>query len=156
MLSSNKEVILSLMGEFRNHLKDIFIWEKQAVSQIVEGRLAKGYEFVFLFGKDNSMTFDYRDFPHNKYVPNIKTWYKSESIPEHHATFPIELPKYFIKFFTKLGDTVLDPFLGSGTTAVAAKELGRKYIGVDISEKYCELSRGRISKKKTYKGLFDV
>lgn len=62
----------------------------------------------------------------------------------HSATFPVALPSWFIKLFTLPGDVVLDPFLGSGTTAVAAKQLGRRYIGIDINPEYCEIARERI------------
>ncbi|GEM_PF-24219 len=58
----------------------------------------------------------------------------------HSAAFPKSLPIWFIKLFTEPGDVVLDPFLGSGTTCVAAKELGRSYIGIEIKEEYCNLS----------------
>jgi site-specific DNA-methyltransferase (adenine-specific)/site-specific DNA-methyltransferase (cytosine-N4-specific) len=63
----------------------------------------------------------------------------------HSAAFPIELPSWFIKLFTEQGDVVLDPFVGSGTTAVAAIELSRNYVGVDIGEEYCRISRERTS-----------
>lgn len=63
----------------------------------------------------------------------------------HSATFPISLPSWFIELFTQKGDVVLDPFVGSGTTVVAAVELGRKYIGIDISKEYCDLARERTS-----------
>lgn len=62
----------------------------------------------------------------------------------HSATFPASLPTWFIKLFTTEGDIVLDPFLGSGTTAIAAKELGRKYVGIDTNEEYCELARKQL------------
>ncbi len=52
----------------------------------------------------------------------------------HSAAFPVDLPSWFIKLFTQRGDVVLDPFVGSGTTAVAAIEFNRKYVGIDISE----------------------
>lgn len=54
----------------------------------------------------------------------------------HSAVFPVALPSWFIKLFTEEGDVVLDPFIGSGTTAVAAIRLGRRYIGIEIYEKY--------------------
>jgi len=63
----------------------------------------------------------------------------------HSATFPIELPAWFIKLFTQPGDFVLDPFIGSGTTAVAAIKLGRNYIGIDINKEFVELARNRVS-----------
>jgi len=64
----------------------------------------------------------------------------------HSATFPIGLPTWFIKLFTKKGDIVLDPFVGSGTTAVACKELGRNYIGIDIEKKFCKLAQKNLDK----------
>lgn len=62
----------------------------------------------------------------------------------HSAAFPLDLPTWFIKLFTIKDDTVLDPFVGSGTTAVAAKQLGRKYVGIDISQEYCQLAKERL------------
>jgi len=59
----------------------------------------------------------------------------------HSATFPLELPTWFIKLFTKKGNVVLDPFAGSGTTAVACRQLARTYIGIEINKKICELAR---------------
>jgi len=62
----------------------------------------------------------------------------------HPSPFPIELPKRCIKLFTYMGDIVLDPFLGSGTTLIACALLKRKGIGIDIDINYCELARKRI------------
>lgn len=58
----------------------------------------------------------------------------------HSAVFPKALPAWFIKLFTRSGDTVLDPFLGSGTTSVAALELNRNSVGIEIKEEYYKLS----------------
>jgi len=63
----------------------------------------------------------------------------------HSATFPVELPMWFIKLFTRPGDIVLDPFMGSGTTAVAAIRLGRNFVGIDINKEYIDLARKRIA-----------
>jgi DNA modification methylase len=60
----------------------------------------------------------------------------------HSATFPKALPTWFIKLFTQPGDWVLDPFLGSGTTCEAAKELGRNSIGIELLPEYCDLAQG--------------
>ncbi len=62
----------------------------------------------------------------------------------HSATFPVELPAWFIKLFTQPSDVVLDPFLGSGTTAVAAKQLGRRCIGIEINPEYIQLAQERL------------
>ncbi len=68
----------------------------------------------------------------------------------HPAPFPVELPNRCIEMFTFLGDVVLDPFLGSGTTAVAAKQLGRIYVGCDISEEYCSISERRLESTNAF------
>ena len=62
----------------------------------------------------------------------------------HPAPFPIELPRRCIKLFSFVGDTVLDPFLGSGTTLIAAYLSGRKGIGIDIDREYCKLALERL------------
>lgn len=62
----------------------------------------------------------------------------------HPAAFPPALPNWFIRLFTDVGDTVLDPFAGSGSTLMAADELGRQSIGIDTSQEYCDLMRERL------------
>ena len=71
----------------------------------------------------------------------------------HPAPFPVELPKRCIEMFTFTGDIVLDPFLGSGTTAVAAKMSGRKYIGCDLSAEYCAIAEERLAMTDTYEPI---
>lgn len=63
---------------------------------------------------------------------------------KHPAIYPLYIIKEIIKLLSRPSDIVLDPFIGSGTTAVAAKELGRRYIGMDINEEYCKYARARI------------
>lgn len=62
----------------------------------------------------------------------------------HSAAFPEDLPAWFIKLFTQPDDVVLDPFVGSGTTAAAAKQLKRNFVGIDISPEYCEQATKRV------------
>jgi len=66
------------------------------------------------------------------------------STKEHPAPFPIELAYRLVRMFSFVGDTVLDPFLGSGTTMIAAMRSGRHSIGVDIEETYLKMARRRI------------
>lgn len=65
---------------------------------------------------------------------------------KHPAVFPDELAEIHIKTWSNVGDIVLDPFVGSGTTAKVAKELGRQYIGFDISKEYCEMAEKKLDK----------
>ena len=62
----------------------------------------------------------------------------------HPAPFPIELPRRLVKLFSFVGDTVLDPFAGSGTTLIAAAQLGRDAIGVELDPGYCALAVERL------------
>lgn len=64
----------------------------------------------------------------------------------HPAPFPLELPRRLIQFYSFTDDVILDPFVGSGTTALAAIKLKRNYIGIDINQEYCELSKSKIDK----------
>ena len=63
---------------------------------------------------------------------------------KHPAPFPYDLALDHIRSWSNEGDVVLDPMCGSGTTCVAAKDSGRKYIGIDISKEYCQLAESRI------------
>ncbi len=65
----------------------------------------------------------------------------------HPAPFPIELPKRCIKLFSFVDDVVLDPFLGSGTTAIAALQNNRRAIGIEVDEKYCQLAVERLRRE---------
>lgn len=67
----------------------------------------------------------------------------------HPAPFPVELPRRLIELYTYKGDAVLDPFIGSGTTALAAIQTGRAFVGYELSAAYAELARGRIAASRS-------
>jgi site-specific DNA-methyltransferase (adenine-specific) len=62
----------------------------------------------------------------------------------HPAPMPVEVARRCIRLSTWPGETVLDPFAGSGTTLVAARQLGRRAIGIERSERYCQLALARL------------
>lgn len=72
----------------------------------------------------------------------------------HFAIYPPALVQPCILAGSERGDIVLDPFIGSGTTAIVAKELGRHYIGIDLNPEYCEIARKRLSKTFYNEELF--
>jgi site-specific DNA-methyltransferase (adenine-specific) len=80
--------------------------------------------------------------------------FPGEKQDKHLAMFPEELPKRLIKMFAFVGDTVLDPFLGSGTTSLAAKNLSRNSIGYEINEDFLSIIKEKLGIK--YKDIFDV
>lgn len=151
MLTGNKTTIIELLYAFRMNLKDVSIWKKNAVPQIQKGdmpkRTAKGFEFIFMFGADNSMSFKDNNFRDNNFVPNVIDVCQSKrETKEHNAIFPTEVARHFIDNFSKPNDVVLDCFFGSGTTAVSCERRGRKWIGIELDEHYCEVAAKRIEK----------
>ena len=68
----------------------------------------------------------------------------------HSAAFPEGLPEWFIKLFTETGDTVLDPFMGSGTTNIVANRMRRNSIGIELLQEYYEMVRSQISPVELY------
>lgn len=80
------------------------------------------------------------------YPSNVLHLAPEASNKNHSAVFPESLPEWFMKLFTEEGDWVLDPFVGSGTTSVVAKRLGRNSIGIDIMSEYIECAQERIDK----------
>ncbi len=79
------------------------------------------------------------------YPTNVLTLATECYNKNHSAAFPQDIPEWFIKLFTKEHDTILDPFLGSGTTMLVAEKLNRSCIGIDIVPEYVEMTKERLS-----------
>ena len=75
---------------------------------------------------------------------------------EHPCQLPIHLLERLLLMSTDEEDTVLDPFMGTGTTALAAKRLGRKYIGIELDAKYVEIAKNKLSQEMSDSKLGDV
>ena len=82
---------------------------------------------------------DLKDYWHIPYVNNM-----NKEKTNHPCQIPLEVMERIIKITTNENDIILDPFLGSGTTAVACQNLKRNFIGIEISEKYCKIARDRL------------
>lgn len=81
------------------------------------------------------------------YPSNVLHLATESSNKSHSATYPLSLPSWFIRLFTKEGDTVLDPFLGSGTTSISAALLGRNSIGIEILNDYYRIAINRFNEE---------
>lgn len=117
-------------------LRQIIIWAKSGGINFADTHLLPTYEVIYLIAKPKFKlakgTNKYGDVW--KIHQEVKSW--------HPAPFPLELAKRCCELTP--GDLILDPFMGSGTTAIAAKQLGKNYIGIDISQSYCEKAEERI------------
>lgn len=96
------------------------------------------------FGKNISNWVD-RDKAYPTNVLHLATECNNKN---HSAAFPEGLPEWFIKLFTKQGDTVLDPFMGSGTTNMISRRLGRHSIGIEINQNYVEMVRAELEESE--------
>jgi DNA modification methylase len=119
------------MGDWKNtRLKNLSAVDKQRDNS----KVGSG------FGKKISNWIN-RDMAYPTNVLNLATECSNK---KHSAAFPVDLPSWFINLFTKPGDLVLDPFIGSGTTAVACTKLNRHYSGIEINQEYIDIANERI------------
>ena len=150
-IRGNKGIIKYIYQKYSEQLKEVFIWAKTNPPSCINDKgISKGYEYIFCFSKDNpdKSTFKYCNFSNYKgdYIRNciIKTVNNDKENKGHSFAFGDWLPKHFINYFSKKGDVVYDPFMGTGTTAKASHLLKRNWIGSEVSEKYIELSNKRL------------
>lgn len=118
-------------------VRQIMIWKRKGGINFNKGYFLPTYEVIYLIAKK-----DFELAPKANSVGDV--WeFTQELNNDHPAPFPLTLPERCISSTT--ANIVLDPFSGSGTTALAAKKLGRHFIGIEISPAYCESSRKRLS-----------
>jgi DNA modification methylase len=128
------------------YLRQDIIWHKSnPMPESVRDRCTKSHEYMFLLSKSQNYYFDVdvikEPTRRKRSVWNVKTKpYKGS----HFAVFPPELITPCILASSEENDTILDPFIGSGTTAMVAKELGRYYIGCELHEDYGNLIQERM------------
>ena len=134
------EWILKSEAIFRQRIT----WDRRGMQAFNNVRFYRVEEDIYILGKLQ------KGFKWNKEFAKYNSiWHITPSrklSDEHPASFPAEIPKRCIEAFTDEGDLVLDPFCGSGTTLNMAKTLNRNYIGIDISQKYVDLSNKKLVK----------
>ncbi len=117
-------------------LRQIIIWQKSGGFNFAETHLLPTYEIIYLIAKH-----DFKLAPKTNVYGDVWKIHQ-ETKSWHPAAFPIELAKRCCELST--GNIILDCFSGSGTTAVAAKMLGKNYIGIDLSQNYCDKAEQRL------------
>jgi site-specific DNA-methyltransferase (adenine-specific)/modification methylase len=150
IVTGSKEAFFRLLGDFSPYIKDIMIWNKGAGQPAMHEKvLNSSYEFVVILEGDDKKgrVINNSYFGRGMQSNVISGFHKQNNISGHGACFPVDFAKKIITLFSKEGDLILDPFMGSGTTAVAAKELGRKYIGFEIVEEYVKFAEERLKKE---------
>lgn len=113
------------------------VWIKpNGAPQFTGDRPAQGFEQVAILHPAGKKRWNGGGYP--------AVWTCNKICGRHPTEKPIELYTRFIEQFTDEGDTILDPFMGSGTTLEAAKLMGRRAIGIELEEKYCEIAANRL------------
>lgn len=123
-------------------VKQIIVWNRKNTPKLDKSYFFPVTEYVFWLKKtkDARVKFDRKKA---KFTSNI--WAISpDTKNDFPAPFPIELPTNCIEACTEVGDVVLDPFMGSGTTGVASKQLKRNFIGIELDKNFFESAKKRI------------
>lgn len=139
------------------YLRSEVVWRKpNAQPESVRDRPTRDHEQVFLFSKSDRYKYDVGAVkgPNDRRLRTV--WDIPTQINRdasgHFATYPAELADRCIRITSEIGDVVLDPFLGSGTTALASGALGRRFLGIELHPDYLAMSRRRL----TNAGFVDV
>ena len=147
MITGNKSALFNLFGYFSDKIKEIIIWDKiNSQPAMAEKMLNSQFEFIVIFDKEKpyNRQFDNANFERGT-LSNV--WQiKRERNKNHKAAFPLELVNKILQNFTNEGDIILDPFMGSGTTGVACKNLNRNFIGIELDLNYYMIAQERINK----------
>lgn len=143
------------------HVKSIITWAKQSsLPEPQNSRVSRGLEYVIHLSPTRTPKFDRSAY--RRVGPALggrSAGYEPDKLSDvwvlptssgggHGAQFPVALPGRCISLSTDPGDVVLDPFVGSGNSGFAARALGRKFIGIDVSAKYLAQAEEKISAVK--------
>ena len=140
----NKYPYCKFIGNYADKIKGMVVWEKtnpQPASNPKDNTysVTNAYEMFFVLGKDN------KEFRANHKIKNIiSTTINSEHVEGHGAIMKREVAEWFIRNFTNLNDLVLDPFMGTGTTAVACYLHDRRWIGFELVKEYYDMCQLRL------------
>ncbi len=155
VLPIRERVLATLLARGLEH-EGTLIWRKVSTMNSTGGGAVMG---SYPFPRNGILKLDYEFIlvtrrpgprPPVPGDPELQGWldghwvFPGERMGGHHAMFPLELPRRFVRLYTAPGDTVLDPFAGSGTTLAAARELGRRAVGYELNADFRPVIEGRV------------
>jgi DNA modification methylase len=143
MLSGNKVALCELIGEYASRIVDTAIWVKtNPQPAMAEQVMSSAFEFIFMLSPElnptrriSSASFLRGSFS-NVFLHGTAAGHDSSI---HGAIFPLSVAMHYVANLSKDKDTIYEPFCGSGTTLIAAEQLGRKCYGMEISPQYCDV-----------------
>lgn len=147
IVTGSKEAVFKLIGHFNKYIKDIVIWDKgHGQPAMHEGVLNKATELILIFESDAKAGRAFTNYNFNRgELSDIWRIGRERSITKSHgATMPLKLAEMAILNFSKEGQTIIDPFMGTGTTGVICKQNNRNFIGIEISKEYYDIAKNRI------------
>ena len=129
--------------------RGIAVWDKGGSSRPMSGRFSHQAEYI-VWGTKGAIGWDYEKESH-------RGVFTSNTVPagdrEHQTEKPLDVMSWLLGI-TEVGDTVLDPFMGSGTTGIACMRLGRKFVGCELSPEYFPVAEKRIREASLQQNLF--
>lgn len=136
----NLENFIVQSQKFGFKLHNLLIWEKQ--NSTPNRWYMKNCEYVLFLRKGKAKPIN------NMGSKTVHQFENPFGNKQHPTEKPVDLMQYYIENSSKIGDIVLDPFVGCGTTAVASKLSNRKWIAIEQDEKYCQISKERLVNKE--------
>jgi site-specific DNA-methyltransferase (cytosine-N4-specific) len=129
------------------YLRTDIVWNKpNAMPESVKDRPNRSHEFIFMFSKSERYFYD-REAVVEQNGRNLRSVWNVNTKPfpdAHFATFPPSLIEPCILSSSSAGDTILDPFFGSGTVGLVSQGYGRKYVGIELNPDYVEIAAKRL------------
>lgn len=133
---------------------DLLVWCKTNPIPTCNNKYLSDVEYLLVAREKGTKIYGSYDTKHKYYVTPLNTEDKKKY--KHPTIKPLKIIENIIINSSKEGDTVLDCFMGSGTTGVACKKLGRNFIGIELDEGYFEIAKERINKEYKESTLFDI
>lgn len=137
----NKKDVNKFIGAYADKIQQTIIWEKTNPMPACGYNITNAYEYIFVLGSEALKS----NFTYTKnHITTTVNYNRDNKI--HKAVMNQNVSDWFVKTFTKENDTILDPFMGLGTTGKSCKAFNRNFIGIELDEQYFNIAKERIEK----------